>query len=155
MKYLIDTSSLIDINYWYDMNTNEFKFVWDLMDKMVKNDLLNTVIVVQDEIKDKSIKKWCKKNKNFFVLPNEVVQKEVSAILSKYTNLIKMKSKENSDADVFLIALAKVEDLCIVTSERITNSEKQNIPNTCKEEGIKCIDTRHFIYEILNNRYNY
>ena len=154
MKYLIDTSSLIDLNCWYNMNIHEFEFVWDLMDGMIKRNSLNSSIVVENEIKDKIMAKWCRSNKNFYISPSEKDQIEVSNLLTKYPNLIKLKSNENSDADVFLIALAKNEDYCIVTSERLTNTDKPNIPNICKAEGIHCIETRQFIYEIFKKRIN-
>ena len=39
MKYLIDTSSLIDINEWYDINMPGFDFVWNkIKNKILKDE---------------------------------------------------------------------------------------------------------------------
>jgi len=44
-------------------------------------------------------------------------------------------------ADPFVIALAKVEDLIVVTGERATNNlAKPKIPDVCNDMGIECIN---------------
>ena len=151
MKYLIDTSSLIDINEWYDIKIPGFVFIWDIIkDKILKNEL-NSVILVKNELNNDDINKWLKQFKNFYLNPTDNEQDEFGIILEKYPDLIKLKSTKNSDADVFLIAIAKHREYCIVSSERETNSSKQNIPNICRIENIKYIETKDFIKSMLNN----
>jgi Domain of unknown function (DUF4411) len=78
----------------------------------------------------------------FFVELTDSVQNAVTDILKNpnYQRLVEDR-KGTYGADPFVIALAKVEDLIVVTGERATNNlNKPKIPDVCNDMGIECIN---------------
>ena len=90
---------------------------------------------------------WAKKHQNMFIELNEELSNEVIKISSKYPKLID-PNKTNSDADPFIIALAKNRNWTVVTSENPSNNpDYPKIPDVCKNCKIKCIKPIEFIRE--------
>lgn len=147
--YVIDTSSLIDLNYRYPVDV--FPGIWKNLEKLIKDDLLVSPKEVLKEIKDNSLKEWAKKQKKLFRELDELQMKIVKEILEKYPSLAK-PDKDGPQADPFVIALAialekdpqqiltkSVRKRIIVTEERLRGN-KEKIPFVCKEYGIDCIN---------------
>ena len=94
--------------------------------------------------KDDGCHKWFLENslQDFFIQLTDSVQNAVSDILinPNYQRLVEDR-KGTYGADPFVIALAKVEDLIVVTGEKASgNLAKPKIPDVCADMGIECIN---------------
>jgi len=147
--YVIDTSSLIDLNYRYPVDV--FPGIWKNLEKLIANELLLSPKEVLKEIKDESLKEWTKKQKKLFRELDELQVQIVQEILKKYSSLAK-PDKDGPQADPFVIALAvslekdpqktlikTIKKRIIVTEERLKGS-KEKIPFVCKDYDIDCIN---------------
>ncbi|MBU1205146.1 MAG: DUF4411 family protein [Nanoarchaeota archaeon] len=147
--YVIDTSSLIDLNYRYPVDV--FPGIWKNLEKLIANELLLSPKEVLKEIKDESLKEWAKKQKKLFRELDELQVQIVQEILKKYPSLAK-PDKDGPQADPFVIALAvslekdpqktlikTIKKRIIVTEERLKGS-KEKIPFVCKDYDIDCIN---------------
>lgn len=153
--YIIDTSSLIDMNLHYPMST--FKSVWRRVEELIIEGRLVSSVVVFDEIirKDDTIKQWADRyNDMLFQESTQYVLEQVGVILKKFPKLINPNS-ESEQADPFLIAMALDKkdgpqqtlidyDVCIVTEEKMPRfqgkrSKKIKIPEVCQSFNIPCI----------------
>ena len=83
--YVIDTSSLIDLNYRYPVDV--FPGIWKNLEKLIANELLLSPKEVLKEIKDESLKEWTKKQKKLFRELDELQVQIVQEILKKYSSL--------------------------------------------------------------------
>ena len=147
--YVIDTSSLIDLNYRYPVDV--FPGIWKNLEKLIANELLLSPKEVLKEIKDESLKESTKKQKKLFRELDELQVQIVQEILKKYPSLAK-PDKDGPQADPFVIALAvslekdpqktlikTIKKRIIVTEERLKGS-KEKIPFVCKDYDIDCIN---------------
>lgn len=144
-KYSIDASSILDA--WvrfYPIDT--FPSFWSKFKGLVKDGSGIATKLIENEIKKKEdgCYNWFKENDlgGFFIELDIEIQKVVSDILRNpnYQRLIEDR-KGTFGADPFVIALAKVENLIVVTGERATNNiKKPKIPDVCREMGIKCFN---------------
>ncbi len=76
---------------------------------------------------------------------DEPTQREVKAILAKHQRLVAEK-KQRFAADPFIIAVAKLQSLTIVTEERPTgNMNRPNIPDVCNDYGLTYINLLQLI----------
>ncbi|MEI7961117.1 MAG: DUF4411 family protein [archaeon] len=152
--YVIDASSLIELNYRYPMDI--FLTLWKKIEQLIKNGLLISHREVLKEItKDDDLKKWASKQKNFF---KEIDAKQIeiaTKIINKYPSLVDIT--KTSSADPFLIALTvnlqcdPQKKICIgghliVTEEKIRGN-RIRIPFVCQDYNIKCIDIREMYKE--------
>ncbi len=138
--YCIDTSSLIAA--WQERYPIEnFPAFWRKMhDLIVKKRLLSPVDVL-NEIHKRSddLHAWLKARPDMFRELEDAIQIEASNILAKFPRLVGQK-KLRTSADPFVIALARVEGLKIVTEEKPTfNQDRPNIPDVCTAMGMTSI----------------
>ena len=69
----------------------------------------------------------------------DAIQIEAANVLAQFPRLIGEK-KLRTSADPFVIALARVEGLLIVTDEKPTGSQdRPNIPDVCRAMGMTSI----------------
>lgn len=144
-KYSIDASAILDawVRYYpYDT----FPSFWDRFKELAESGSGVATELVEHEIskKDDGCHKWFKQNNlsGFFIEFTEAVQNTVSDILQNpnYQRLVEDR-KGTYGADPFVIALAKVKDLVVVTGERATNNiAKPKIPDVCNDMSIECIN---------------
>lgn len=87
MKYLIDTSSLIDINKWYNIGLPEFDFIWDKIGTAVRSLKLSSIFLVESELKDKEIRDFFKKYPGFYLNPNSEDQERVTILIEKMSRI--------------------------------------------------------------------
>lgn len=67
------------------------------------------------------------------------IQIEAAKVLAQFPRLVGQK-KLRTSADPFVIALARVEGLKIVTDEKPTGSpDRPNIPDVCAAMGMNCV----------------
>jgi len=147
--YVIDTSSLIELNRKYPIEV--FPSLWKKVEELISKSALISHKEVFNEvcIQDDKLKEWAKKQRTFFrdITPKQI--EIVKGLLNQYPSL----STQNNDryaADVFVIALAiELQQApqqtlfpnghLIVTEEKIRGN-KLKIPFVCQSFNIKCID---------------
>lgn len=149
--YVIDTSSLIELNRRYPIDV--FPTLWKNVEELIGKGLLvsHKEVLKEISVMDDSLKKWAKKQKKLFRELDEKQMKIVRDILSRYPSLAKADN-EIASADPFIIALAveigsepqktlveSIKGRIIVTEERLRGN-KVKIPFVCKDYGIECIN---------------
>ena len=140
MIYCVDTSSLIAA--WQERYPIEnFPKFWDRVDDLIKEKRLISPVDVFLETKQRSdeLHEWLKARKtDVFRELNQAVQVEAAYILSRFPRLVGVK-KMNTSADTFVVVLARVEGVPVVTEEKLTgNSQKPHIPDVCAALGVDC-----------------
>ena len=130
-----------------------FPGLWDNLGNTFKNGTLVSSRMVFDEIKkgDDDLVKWIKPHEKSFLAVDDQQLIEVAKIMNTYKGLVDSKATRDS-ADPYLIALAKVKNLVVVTEEEKMNlqpnSKKTKIPNVCESEGVRCIRIIDMILEL-------
>ncbi len=140
MIYCVDTSSLIAA--WYERYPIEnFPKFWDRVDDLIKEKRMVSPIDVFIETKKRSdeLHMWLKSRKaDLFLELDDAVQKEALNILARFPRLVGEK-KLNTSADPFVIALALVQGVPVVTEEKPTGKDRiPHIPDVCAEFGVEC-----------------
>lgn len=88
---------------------------------------------------------WLKARKGMFRELDEDVQRAAAEVLMRFPRLVGDK-KLRTSADPFVIALARVQGLQVVTDEKPTgNPNKPNIPDVCAGFGMTCIGVLQLI----------
>jgi Domain of unknown function (DUF4411) len=86
-------------------------------------------VLDETERKSKELHDWLADRDGLFVDLDEAVQLEVKEILAKHPKLV-MEKKQRYAADPFVIALAKLNGLVVVTDEKPTGTlNRPNIPD--------------------------
>jgi hypothetical protein len=134
MIYCADTSSLIAA--WQERYPIEnFPSFWKKMEDLVSEGRLVAPVEVLHETKKRSdeLHAWLKLRKAMFRELDDANQIEAAQILARFPRLVGEK-KLRTSADPFVIALARVEGLQLVTDEKPTGSlSRPNIPDVCVE----------------------
>src|SRR4051812_650514 len=118
--YCIDTSSLIAA--WQERYPLEnFPQFWERMEGLAAaKRLLSPVEVLREtEKRSDELHAWLKARKGMFRELNEAIQIEASHILAQFPRLVGER-KLRTSADPFVIAMARVENLQIITEEKPT-----------------------------------
>jgi hypothetical protein len=134
--YCIDTSSLIA--GWQERYPIEnFPSFWRRVEDLIEKERLVSPIEVLNEIKKRSddLHHWLKLRPTMFRDLDEPVQREAANVLAQFPRLVGEK-KLRTSADPFVIALARVEQLQIVTEEKHVNLARPNIPDVCTAMGM-------------------
>lgn len=147
MAYCFDTSALLDAWVrWYPIDV--FPSFWERMDELISAG----AIICPDEIfseldkKEDDLHAWAKVRKDMFCAIDAATIVEVKAILKKYPRLVDTQ-KGRSQADPFVIAVAKVRGLTVVTGESMGNESKPKIPFVCSQLSVPSIGILKFIRE--------
>ncbi len=140
MIYCIDTSSLIAA--WHERYPIEnFPKFWDRVDGLIQEKRLVSPVEVFHETEKRSdeLHDWLKARKaDVFCELDSAVQTEAANVLAKFPRLVEDK-KLNTSADPFVIALALVRRVPVVTEEKLTgNDRKPHIPDVCAAFGVEC-----------------
>ena len=135
--YCIDTSSLIAA--WQERYPIEnFPPFWIKMDSLIAEGRLIAPIEVLNETKKRSdeLHAWLKARPSMFRELDDAIQTEAVNVLARFPRLVGER-KLRTSADPFVIALAKVEGLEVVTDEKPTGSAtRYNIPDVCTAFGM-------------------
>lgn len=118
-----------------------FPKFWDRMDGLIAEKRLISPVEVFLETRKRSdeLHAWLKARKaHVFHELDEAVQIEAANILAKFPRLVGDK-KLNTSADPFVIALALVQGVPVITEEKLTGSDrKPHIPDVCAAFGVEC-----------------
>ena len=135
--YCIDTSSLIAA--WQERYPIEnFPSFWVKIDELVQAGRLVSPVEVRTETSKRSdeLHTWLKARPSMFRELDDPVQIAATEVLGRFPKLVGAK-KLRTSADPFVIALARVEGLQIVTEEKPTGSiDRPHIPDVCSAFGM-------------------
>jgi len=143
-KYSFDSSGFIDAwNRYYPIDL--FPTLWDKIATLLKKDIIIASTIVWDEImrKDDELKNFLEKFKRSFKHPTKKEQEIVGKIINNNPDWIKNGKNE---ADPFVIALAKLNHLKVVTYEN-PNKTKNHIPAVCRQFNVEYFSFIEFLRE--------
>jgi predicted nucleic acid-binding protein len=145
VPFSLDTSGILDawVRYY---PPDVFPTIWSQMDVSAKNGEIFVIeeVVRELEKKDDGIHGWIKERETIIVPIDDEVQKHVVQIMSKYSRLVDTK-KNRSVGDPWVVALALVRGLTVVTGEKASgNLAKPKIPDVCKDLGLSCLEMVDF-----------
>ncbi len=96
------------------------------------------------ERKDDGAHAWVKAHPQMLVALDSEVERHVRDIMQRYPRLVDTK-KGRSVCDPFVIALARLRNLTVITAENATGKvEVPRIPDVCGDLGIPCIRMLEF-----------
>ena len=145
MPFSLDTSGILDAwvrHYPPDV----FPTIWT---RMVESAKSGEIVVIEEvfrelERKDDGAHRWLKAHGEMIVAIDSEIQRLVVGIMAKYNRLVDSK-KNRSGGDPWVIALAQVRGLTVVTGEKSSgNLAKPKIPDVCKDLGIPCVGVVDF-----------
>lgn len=140
-SYCIDTSALIAA--WQERYPIEnFPGLWDRIDQLADARRLLAPMEVLHETGQRSdeLHSWLKERSAMFVELDDSIQIAVGTILGRFPRLVGQKRLRTS-ADPFVIAMAQVRALQIVTEEKPTgNLNRPNIPDVCGQMGMTTVN---------------
>lgn len=148
MKYCLDTGFYI--RAWRETYPRDvFPSFWDSFEAFIEEGQVGSPQVVLDELskKDDELHKWAKARKPLFQPLTEEIQKATAEILGRFPRMME-EGRDRNTADPFVIAMAKVEGLTVVTNERAGTEKKPRIPFICQHYGIRCLGLVAFLREL-------
>lgn len=148
MPYSIDTSGLLDgWARWYPSDV--FPSFWG----QIEDAIARGVIVATDDVREELERKaddlweWAKAQPALFIPMDAAVQQSAREILARFPKLVDERAGR-SMADPFVIALARVRNLTVITGEKGGTPDRPKIPNVCAHYGIPCLDLVRMIREL-------
>jgi hypothetical protein len=148
MPYSIDTSGFLDawVRYY---PSDVFPTIWQQMDGAARNGTLaaSDEVLRELERKDDGAYAWVKARPQMLVSLDSEVEQHVRDIMQRYPRLVDTK-KGRSVGDPFVIAVARVRKLTVITAEHATGKpDVPRIPDVCGALGIPCIRVLDFFRE--------
>lgn len=145
--YCIDTSSLIAA--WQERYPIEnFPLFWRKMEQLIQEQRLISPLEVLREIEKRSdeLHAWLQAHPEMFLELTDDVQVAAGKVLGTYPRLVGER-KLRTSADPFVIALARVNGLQLVTEEKPTGAlqTRPNIPDVCADLGMEFFDLLQLI----------
>ena len=150
MKYSFDSSALIES--WNDLYPLDvFPKIWEYLSDAIDNGhvVSHLTVIKELEFYDDKLKEWVKQRKKLEFQPDESVQKLASEIQNRFPKIVRPSAIVG--ADPFVIALAKLHGLTVVSEEQLTNSQSKNegkIPYVCEKSDVKHINFLGFMREM-------
>ena len=147
-KYCLDTSVLVE--GWVRLYPKDvFPSIWGKIEEMVADGRLLSPDEVLNELKkqEDDLHKWAKGQTGLFHPLDIDLQRATQEILTEFPRMVE-SGKSRHQADVFVVALARITGRTVVTQETPSvNSNKPKIPNVCKHYAIRCIDLLSLLRE--------
>ena len=148
MPYSIDTSAFLDAwvrNYPFDV----FPTIWQQMDAAARNGTLlaSDEVLRELEKKEDGAYVWAKDRQEMIEALDSEVEGHVRDIMQRYPRLVDTK-KGRSVGDPFVIAIARLRNLTVITAEAATGRiDAPRIPDVCHDLGIGWIRMLDFFRE--------
>ncbi len=136
MKYSLDTSAILDgWNRYYPPKV--FPTVWERPEELASRGVIIATEEVMRELEkqDDEVYRWVKDQPNMVVPIDDQIQIEVSFILNAYPRLVNTQ-RNRSQADPFVIALARIVDGVVVSGEGRRSLKNPKVPDVCDDMGI-------------------
>ncbi len=147
MIYVFDSNTLIKIfNHYY---RNQFPSFWEKFDEYVDNGKIISVRAVKTELKNgRDLLADFVMTNNIFDMPTNNETDFITEIfeIENFQNLISKKARLQGKevADPYLIARAKILDICVVTEEKLKPNAAK-IPNVCQKFNVCCVNLEQFM----------
>lgn len=137
MSWCFDTSAFIEP--WVRLYPPDiFGSVWDKLEELAeeKEIVAPSDVLLELEKQKDDLHAWAKARPDLFEPPDREVMETFTEIVNDHPDFMKVNSTK-SGADPFVVALAEVKELTVVTYETMA---KQNaapkIPNVCAARGV-------------------
>jgi hypothetical protein len=143
--FCFDTSALLECwSRYYPIDV--FPGIWERLAYLVEGGDLIAPDEVHEEIrrKDDGLAEGLKTRAGMFVSLDGPVQIASTEVLAEFPELVKALSGR-TQADPFVIGLARVRKAIVVTQERGGNRARPRIPLVCDYFEVPCIDIVGFI----------
>lgn len=139
--YSIDTGALIDLERLYSHET--FPSVWNRFESIVTEGRVVAARAVRGELEFQKDYIW-RWSKAYLVFndPDKEQLEVVSNIVNNFPGLVPL-SKTSDVADPFVIALAKVKNHTVITTE-IPDPNKHKIPGVCDDLDVPWVNLQRF-----------
>lgn len=139
MSYSVDTSALLDawVRYY---PPDVFGTLWGQLDDLVEKGRLFSIDEVRRELarKDDELHKWVSVRPVMVVPLDERIQEVAARIINRFPSLTNTSGVMSGSADPYVIALAQVRGLTVVTAEK-PKPTRPRIPDVCKALGVPCV----------------
>lgn len=114
-----------------------FPSVWEKLEDLASRGVLIATEEVLRELEkqDDEVYRWVKAQSNMVVPVDHQIQIEVSFIMNAYPKLVDPQ-RNRSQADPFVIALARLVDGVVVSGERRRSLKNPKVPDVCDDMGI-------------------
>lgn len=145
MAYCFDTSALLQCWARY-YPVDVFPGLWDRLDGMIEGGEILCPDEVGREIakKDDGLNEWVKLRPQLLVALDDETQRTTAEVLRAFPELVKELSGRNQ-ADPFVVALAHVRSLIVVSEEKGGSPSRPRIPMVCQHFEVACMDVVTFI----------
>jgi hypothetical protein len=147
VSYSIDTSALMDawVRYY---PPDVFPCLWDRIDASINDGLFVATVEVHRELQlyTGELSLWVGERKQMFIPIDNDVQEAVNDIMTTHPDLVD-ENTGKSGADPFVIALARVRGLTVVSAER-SKPSKPKIPDVCAAKGVRHITLLEMFREL-------
>lgn len=140
MRWCFDTSALIEP--WVRLYPPDiFTPVWSKIESLVDSEVISAPVDVLHELarqKD-DLYTWSKARTGLFRESDRKVMEVFTDIVNDYPDFLKINSTK-SGADPFVVAMAEVHSLTVVTYEtKAKKDASPKIPNVCESRGVKYV----------------
>ncbi len=147
-RYCLDTSALLEgwARYY---PPDVFPSLWARLDELISSGdvVCPDEVLVELEKKDDELAVWITRREKLVQPLTAELQLSVREILERFPRLVD-SLKLRSQADPFVIGLARITGSTVVSQEQASRSEsKPKIPDVCDYFGIRCILLVDFIRE--------
>ena len=148
MLYSFDTSAFV--NPWRKYYPPDvFPSFWEHLNVLILNEeiVATDEVLVELERKDDEVHRWVSDRSRMFISLDGDIQQAAASILNQHPRLID-NCRNRSQADPFVITVALVHDITVVTYETHSNSSNRpHIPDVCDALGIRVINVLDVIRE--------
>ncbi len=137
--YCLDTTVLIES--WVRLYPPDiFPSFWDRLDELIRD---GTALAPQEVLEEISrqqdeLLQWVKSRQQMFIEVDDAQQARTTEIVDAFSGWV-VSGRTRNLADPFVVALAIVRGLTVVTEEK-PRKNKPNIPNVCDHFSVECID---------------
>lgn len=140
MSYSFDTSALLDawVRYY---PPDVFGTLWKRLDGLITEGRLIAVDEVRRELArmEDGLHAWVNERAIMMVPLDEPLQLAGAAIINRFPSLTSTKGAMGGSADPYVIALAQIRKLTVVTAEK-PKPTKPRIPDVCQAMGVPHIN---------------
>jgi predicted nucleic acid-binding protein len=149
LTYCVDTSTFIEAGtrtYPIDIAPG----LWDEFDRLATDGTICSPEEVRLELRAKSdaLAEWIKDRPQLFVDLDGEQMVATHEVLAQFPKLAG-KLSNRYHADPFVVALARVRGLTVVTEENpVSTPERPRIPLVCQHFGVRCINLLAWIREL-------
>jgi hypothetical protein len=148
MSYSLDTSGFLDAwlrHYPIDV----FPTIWARLDNATSDGIVfaSDEVLRELEKKDDDAYGWMQARPQMIVPIDTEIENVVIDLMRRFPRLVDTK-KGRSGGDPFVIAVAMVRGLTVITGENATGKlDSPRIPDVCRELDIPCITMLKFFRE--------